>query len=242
MQGAPSKRTRTETVFDAIREEILSGRLPAEAKLKLTAYSDKFNVSLSVVRDAMGRLSEQGLLQANPQRGFSTLPLSVEDLTALTRARVLVETAALRESIAHGDLGWETEVVAAHHRLAATPVFDEFGSPTGFGEVHRHFHATLLVGSSNTHLEAAANGMRERSQIYQQWSHYFGDDLSRDVAGEHRRLAEQAVARDDDGADQTLREHIERTTEALLAYMRQREQDGAVRREMPWPAESSVRQ
>ncbi|MGZ8801509.1 MAG: GntR family transcriptional regulator, partial [Mycobacterium sp.] len=75
-----AKQTRAETVFDAIRSEVLSARIPPGTKMKLADYSQRFDVSLSVVREAMGRIAEQGLLQANPQRGFSTLPLSITDL------------------------------------------------------------------------------------------------------------------------------------------------------------------
>jgi DNA-binding GntR family transcriptional regulator len=58
-------------------------------------------VSAAVVREALSRLTEQGLVQSNPQRGFIVMPLSVDDLHDLTRIRVLVETLALRESIRH---------------------------------------------------------------------------------------------------------------------------------------------
>lgn len=42
--------------------------------------------------------------------------------------------------------------------------------------------------------------------------------MDRDVAAEHRTIAELAVARDSEGAVQALTEHLERTTAALLAY------------------------
>ncbi|MCT7658009.1 GntR family transcriptional regulator [Mycobacterium deserti] len=89
MRGADSsQRTCTETVLDAIREEIVSGRPPAASKLNLEPYSKKFNVSQPVMRKVAGRLSEHRLLKANPQQGFNILPPSIEDLTALARARV----------------------------------------------------------------------------------------------------------------------------------------------------------
>jgi DNA-binding GntR family transcriptional regulator len=91
-------------VYDAIRDEVLTGGIPPGTKMKLADYSERFDVSLSVVREAMSRLAEQNLLQANPQRGFSTLSLSVDDLHELTRARIIIETVTLRESIARGSL------------------------------------------------------------------------------------------------------------------------------------------
>jgi DNA-binding GntR family transcriptional regulator len=71
-----TKQTRAGCVYDAIRSEVLTAGIPPGTRLKLADYSQRFDVSLSVVREAMGRLAEQSLLQANPQRGFSILPLS----------------------------------------------------------------------------------------------------------------------------------------------------------------------
>ena len=218
---ASAKPTRTDAVFDALRHEVLSARIPPGTKMKLTDYSERFAVSVAVVREALGRLAEQGLLQANPQRGFATLPLSVDDLLELTRARIIVETATLRESIARGDLAWEASVVAAHHQLAATPRHDDNGSPNeAFAAAHRAFHVVLLAGSANSHLETIAASLRDRSNLYQYWAHYLGDDTERDVPGEHRQLAELTIARDADAAAEALARHIQRTTDSLVEYAR----------------------
>ncbi|WP_241031880.1 GntR family transcriptional regulator [Rhodococcus koreensis] len=218
------KQTRTEVVFDAIRDEVLSVRIPPGTKMKLADYSQRFDVSLAVVREAMGRLAEQGLLQANPQRGFSTLPLSVGDLFELTRARIVIETATLRESITNGDLAWEGSVVAAHHQLAATAMYDESGTINrDFALVHRDFHVALLAGAANSHLESIATSLRDRSELYQYWSRYLGDGPNRDVACEHRQLAELTVARKVDEAADALARHIQRTTDSLVEYARSHE-------------------
>lgn len=214
-------------VFEAIRDEVLTARVPPGTKMKLADYGQRFDVSLAVVREAMGRLAERGLLQANPQRGFSTLPLSVEDLVELTRARIVIETATLRESIRHGDLSWEGSVLAAHHRLAATPMYDGNGLVNeDFAVVHRDFHVALLAGSGNSHLEEFASSLRDRSELYQYWSRYLGDGPTRDVACEHRQLADLTVARDVEAAAEALERHIQRTTDSLAGYIRAHNLEG----------------
>jgi DNA-binding GntR family transcriptional regulator len=215
-----AKQTRTDAVFTAIRNEVLSAFIPPGTKMKLADYSQRFDVSLAVVREAMGRLAEQGLLQATPQRGFSTIPLSVTDLHELTRARIIIETATLRESIDRGDLAWEATVVASHHQLAATPAYADDGTINpDFGAAHRAFHVALLAGSGNSHLEAIATSLRDRAELYLYWSRYLSDDHHRDVACEHRQLAELTVARNADHAADALARHIQRTTDSLTEYV-----------------------
>ena len=219
MPPTNSKPTRVEAVWEAIRAEVLSARVPPATKMKLADYAERFDVSLSLVREAMNRLADQGILQANPQRGFSTRPLSIRDLRELTRARIVIETATLRESIAAGGLDWEADVVAAHHRLAATDMYDATGAINPeFGRTHREFHIALLAGSGNLHLESIATSLRDQSELYQYWSQNLRHGSDRDVPSEHRALAELTVARKVDEAVEALTGHIQATTDSLEEY------------------------
>lgn len=182
-------------------------------------FTKQYGVSLSVVREAVTRLAGEGLVDASPQRGFAVASLSVEDLQDLTRTRVLIETLALSESIKHGDLAWEASVLASHHALAGTPMLTPQGHvDPAFTVAHRKFHHTLLAGCGTVRLETIATGLRDCAELYQHWSQELARDTDRDIAAEHRMIAELTVARDETGATQALREHIERTTAALVAY------------------------
>lgn len=101
--------------------DLIEGRIEPGERLKLPALVERFGVSMTVVREALTRLVEQRIVVAVPNRGFSVMPLSVEDLKDLTHVRLRLETMALRDSIERGALGWETCVVAAHHALKIAP-------------------------------------------------------------------------------------------------------------------------
>ena len=96
--------TRTEEVYAVLRADLLNCVFTPGQKLKVLDLAERFGVSQSVIREALLRLTEQDLLVAEPQRGVRVRDLSVDDIAALTEARVLVETQALRWSIARGDL------------------------------------------------------------------------------------------------------------------------------------------
>src|SRR5438105_6636492 len=115
-------RSLTARVYASVRADILAGRFSPGQRLRPTDLAAANGVSLNVVREALSRLAGERLVQALPQQGFAVVRLSARDLHDLTEVRVLVETAALRRSIEHGDLAWESALVAAHHRLANTPM------------------------------------------------------------------------------------------------------------------------
>ena len=214
--------TRTEQVYEVLRSELLNGVLHPSQKLKMVELTERFGVSQSVVREALTRLTEQGLLVATPQRGFRVRDLSVEDIAELTETRVQVESLALRLAVQRGDLQWETGVLAAHHRLERTPVTraDETVSED-WSVQHRDFHQALLAGCSNRRLEAVATSLRDSAELYRRWYWVLTDDHQRDLAAEHRQLKDLALARDADQAIQVLTGHIDRAPSLLIAYARE---------------------
>ena len=213
--------TRTSSVYATLRADLLAGRVEPGSKLRLAALGSRFDVSLSVVREALTRLSEQGLVVANPNRGFSVVSLSPEDLVDLTRTRVDIETLAVRRSVEQGSLDWETALVAAHHHLAGTPIDGPAGEVTAAWLASpRGFPRALLAGCGSPRLEAIASALRDSAELYRSWSRSIAHDDDRDIACEHRRLTELAIARDTAGTVDALAAHIERTTDALLRHVR----------------------
>ncbi len=203
-------------MYARIREEIFQGHLEPGQRLRLVELSQRFSVSQSVVREALTRLSEQGLVRAAPQQGFSVVTVSLEALNELTEARIEIETLVLRRSLTRGDLAWQASVVAAHHQLAGTPVQLPDGTTnSAWFAIHERFHQSLLEGCGNSHLLAAALTLRDAATLYRRWSLPVGRDFDRDVAGEHRQLCDAVVRRDADAAVALLAQHIDRTSQAL---------------------------
>lgn len=215
--GRESK-TINGAAYDRLRAEILSGRLRPGERLKFAALSQRLDVSVSVLREALAKLTAEKLVVSAPQQGFRVTPLSTDDLEDLTAVRCDIEGLAFRYSIERGDLAWESRVIAAHHTLANTPMTVE-GDPKLFSEAwataHSHFHATLFDACGSGRLYDLAASLRDSAELYRRWSRPIGDQ-GRDIAGEHKKIMEAALARDADEGVALLRAHISRTTRKLL--------------------------
>lgn len=210
-------------VHARMRADILAGRFDPGCRLSPRELAADFDVSLSVVREALSRLAEQGLVVATPQLGFSVVSLDVEDLRDLTKVRVLIEGAALREAIDHSDVEHETRVVAAHHRLSRTPFLADEAARTitdEWSNAHAAFHDALISASPGGRLRELAANLRDQSELYRRWSGPLASgDERRDVAGEHRRLMEAVLEHDADRAVDVLAEHFNLTTSILISYV-----------------------
>ena len=219
---APPSPSLSVAVHADLRSEILSGVFEPGARLSPRALADRLGVSLSVVREALSRLTDQGLVVAAPQLGFSVVSLDLEDLLDLTKVRVLIEGAALREAVEHADVEYEARVVAAHHRLARTPFFKSEATMSITDEwsgAHAMFHDALISASPSRRLRDMAAGLRDRAELYRRWSGPLAaEHRHRDVGGEHRALMEAVLDHDADQAVTLLAAHIELTTAMLVEY------------------------
>lgn len=211
-------RASTEVVHDALRADLLGGVYQPGEKLKFAGLCARYGASVSVIREALTRLAEQGLVEAEPRIGFRVRSVSVADLRDLTSARIDIESLALRYAIERGDLAWESDALAAHHRLEHTPllttdlparVSDEWES------AHACFHTTLLDGCGNPWLLGMAGTLRHAAEFYRRWSQI--REPGRDIAAEHRGILEATLDRDGDLAAQRLRNHYQHTADIVAA-------------------------
>jgi DNA-binding GntR family transcriptional regulator len=212
-----SSNTRVDATYRRIRADIIAGRLAPGTRLLFAEMTKRYEASTGVLREALPRLVEQGLVISQPQVGFRVVSLSISDLRQLTEARVAIETLVLRQSVAHGDLAWETDVLTAHHRLVRTPQLADSGELTDdWILAHAAFHRQLLNGSPNVRLRNIATSLRDSAEVYRGWSSPYGRKRDRDVAAEHRQLLDAALARNVEDAVAVLIRHVELSTELLI--------------------------
>lgn len=211
--------TRGESVYTALRGDILAGRLTPGARLPFAELTARYTASTGVLREGLSRLVEQGLVRLEPQRGYHVMALSTSDLAELTAARTSIEALVLRAAVAEGDLAWESALTARHHTLSRTPLVQP-GDPDRLADdwtrAHAAYHHAVLAGCRNRRLRDIADGLRDSAEVYRQWSRPLGHDHDRDIAGEHRALLDAALARDADTAVAVLTSHIEHTSRVLL--------------------------
>lgn len=215
-------RTRVAEVHAEIRDAILGGRLKPGERLSPGVIAQDSGVSLSVVREALTRLAEQGLVLARPRQGFQVIDLSREDLLDLTATRLDIETLAARRSVERGDVGWRADVLAAHYKLEHTPQFVEGSTPPVLTEewarAHEEFHHLLLAACGSNRLLDIAETLRTAAEVYRRWSTPMAGTAKRDIAGEHRAILEAVQAGDAELAAKNLATHISHTTDVLIEH------------------------
>ncbi|MCB1746341.1 MAG: FCD domain-containing protein [Gammaproteobacteria bacterium] len=213
--GRVSGRTLSEAAYERLRSDIIAGRLPPEAKLRIEELRDIYDTGASPLREALNRLAGEGFVTAAGQRGFNVAPLSLAELDDITRLRILLECEAASDAIRQGDDAWEGNLVAAWHHLHKLDGRD--AAALREWEVRNQaFHEALIAACESTLL------LRVRRTLYEQHKRYrlisiLEHDAQRDVDAEHRAIFEAALARDVAAARRAIEVHVQRTADATRA-------------------------
>ncbi|UUZ92616.1 GntR family transcriptional regulator [Paenibacillus sp. P25] len=210
--------TLSENVTKKLQSDILSGQYEPGFPLTVSELAKGFDVSVAVVREALTRLATQGLVLQNPNHGFSVKTVSEEELNSIIEARLINESAALRQSIAHGDLTWESNVIAVHHKLSQTAEYEEVNQKLAvreeWSDLHRQFHYQLIAACPNPVLLDICGRLWDLSEFYRHCS--IPRPPTRDGRAEHKALADAVLSRDSDRAVEFFRAHIQLTADILL--------------------------
>jgi DNA-binding GntR family transcriptional regulator len=88
--GAVTRSTLRQQIADALRDEVLAGRLQPGQEFTVKEIAEQYGVSATPVREALVDLSAQGLLDADQHRGFRVHEYSADDFRGMIEARSLV--------------------------------------------------------------------------------------------------------------------------------------------------------
>jgi len=226
MSKGTIRKSLTSTAYERLREDVLSCILKPGQRLNINELCQKTGFNLSAVREALSKLTADGLVIADEKRGYSVAPISVSELRDLTRVRAEIENLCLRRSMTLGDVVWEGAVLSAYHIMTNTRrVIGEGATPANesWWVTHRNYHRALVSACDSPWL------MRLRDQLYAQSERYriLGTQIrmskARDVEREHQDITEAVLARDADRATGLMAAHFEMTTHILL----QADEEGA---------------
>lgn len=212
----PPKASLTQAAYERLRADLLACRFEPEQRLNINELCDTIGVSLGAIREALARLASEGLVVAEPQRGFRVAEISVEDMLHLFAARIELEGLCLKRSIEVGGLPWETRVVAAYYSLSKTPeqAADGGGINDDWLRRHAEFHAALVSACDNPWLLRLRAQLFDHAQRFRRLSAAL-PQAKRNVDQEHRDLMEAALARDAERAVALMREHLQQTADLV---------------------------
>lgn len=213
-----SEPTLSERAYIDLRAQILNGDFKPGQKLAIQHLQAKLGYSSSPLREALSRLSSEGLVLLDGNRGFSAAPISVEDILDITFLRITLEQKGLLQSMKQGRDEWEAGIVAAFHRLELIENRINLGKASrddAWTSCHRAFHMSLIAATPSPRLLELCGQLFDLSERYRRLSSTERKER-RNTLEEHRRISKAVLERDKTGALELVQAHYEKTTENVV--------------------------
>lgn len=215
------RRNLGSDVYRILRDRILRQELKAGEKLSDLRLSNELGVSRTPIREALHQLVQDGVVVAEPNRGFFVATFSQRDLEEIFELRLALELFAARR-ISRKDRQdelkralFELEHVERLLRNAETP--EELQEAAdAFLKTDRGFHSWLVSTAENKRLDAIINSIWTQIAIFQQidstipaWVHK--------ALKQHRDVIEKLLEGDTEGATSVMEQHLHDMQDEVLA-------------------------
>jgi GntR family transcriptional regulator, rspAB operon transcriptional repressor len=132
---------RSGEVYDAVKQDIMLGELPAGVPLVELELAARFGCSQGPVREALLQLQEAGLVIRQGHRGTRVAECTVEEAIELFRLRQLIECRAVVRALRHPGRTLVADLKRLEDEMErAARADDEYK----LAEFDREFHRRLL--------------------------------------------------------------------------------------------------
>lgn len=212
-----SSETLASTVYQALLSDILAGKLKPNQKLRLHSLKLEYNVGNSPLREALNRLSTNGMVVREENKGFRVSSASIEELEELIRTRCWLEEIALRESMKNGGDKYHERLLLSAHRLSRASVNTggSYGSPEQ-ENLHREYHRALLSACNSSILIEYCNQLHEQTLRYRNLVEVIRYREGHE-GKEHSAILNAVLDGEADKAVKLLVKHYEITAEIVIA-------------------------
>jgi DNA-binding GntR family transcriptional regulator len=194
-----------QQVVQLIREEILQGNLKPGQRLVENALCQAYDVSRTVIREALRQLETEHLINVVPNAGPIVAVLSEEDIKAIYVVRCNLEGLAGRLFALNASKGQCSKLIRLGARLDkeyrhGTVLSREF--------IKAEFYQLLVEGAGNPILAETLELIHARIAIFRRYAFEDESRTEPSIAELEAIIQAAAVDRDADTADRACQHHI----------------------------------
>ncbi|MEO1201010.1 MAG: GntR family transcriptional regulator [Pseudomonadota bacterium] len=189
-------------VHAALLEAIDRGDYAPGARLVETELAERFGVSRTPVREALGRLEQQGLAARDQRRGLTVAVLDHDQLGELYDLREVLEGFAAKLAARRAS---PAEIAVLREMVVADAAIAD--QPSVLARSNRRFHHQLHHASHNRYLDQMLERMR-RSLVLLSGTTLGSPGRGAESDAEHDQIVAAIEVRDEEAAEAAARTHI----------------------------------
>ncbi len=152
-----------DRAYEIIKEKILTKEFPAGTRLVDTQLAAEFGISRTPIRDAIRKLTEEGLVVAGAAKGYFVFGATERDIEEIFELRLMMDRMVVEKLI--------TKVAPAdpdgyRNRLDQIRLATFEGPSDSFADRDEHFHDMLVDMADNSRLSKLYNENRSQTRMF----------------------------------------------------------------------------
>lgn len=213
--ASPTVEPATASVYELIREDIISGKLGPNERLKIADLAKLYGTSTNPIREALQQLRGEDFVIFEPNRGARVRPIDENFVRDIIEIAALIEPALTRWFVTIATEADIAQLQAIQQEIEA----HNFADPTRHGQLDTQFHQVIYDRHYNRH---AADLWWRHREVLRAISRRYPTSLSRRnaVLREHNDLIEAIRAQDADRAASVIAGHVEGSGRHIIEHMR----------------------
>ncbi|HTG48208.1 MAG TPA: GntR family transcriptional regulator [Actinomycetota bacterium] len=215
-QARPDRQLVTDWVYEELRGAIIDLRLQPGAPLREAAIATQLGVSKTPLREALGRLEQEGLVETTSFKGAVVTDYSERDLQEIYELRQLLEGAAVRTAATDASAETREEL---REVIEQSRALRDAGDLTRLADLLGRFDLLLYEQVTNRRIRGLIDTLRAHLTRI--------GKLTEDIPGrvvasveEHAAIVEAIARTDPDEAERAIRIHIASVLADQLAGVR----------------------
>lgn len=208
------KNSRTkylkEVIYDNVKSDIINGKIqPGEIILE-TEIANKYKVSRTPVREAMGMLGKEGYIECIPKKGYAIKKIDYQDIIENIYIRILLESGATYQA---------TNRISDEDIVKLEEILEEVDMDNAW-EKNKEFHMLIAKASGNQKLI----GLIE--QLYLEMKRILMLDIGylnipvHEGGDEHWRIIKALKLKDKNIAKTAMEEHLQKTRDRIFSNLK----------------------
>lgn len=224
-------QTLNHRVFSRLRDMITQGIIPLGEQLDEQALTQELGVSRTPLREAIGKLVKEGLVEHRPYRGNFVRSFSAKQVSDLFEVRKVLEGLAIRLAIAKLT---DAHVAAFRAILDDVQAALDTDDMLAYSAADRGFHNLVRDIADNESLTEVLDRLSVQIQVVRTIANR-DPDVVLQTAQERPQILAALAARDAVLAGQLLEAHIEGVRRRVIAQLEARDAGESLMHERALP-------
>jgi DNA-binding GntR family transcriptional regulator len=215
LEGRPT----AQLIADHLREQIIQGIFRPGQQINESVLAAQLSTSRGPLREALQRLTQEGILVSLRNRGVFVMELSIDDIKEIYAVREVVEKAAANILLTAGqsqiDRTWQSlkETIAEMAK-------QESSNWQTISRLDMQFHTSFVAGTNNSRLMRIYDTLAAETRmcIHSLRVSYPRVDI---LVREHQEILDLLELGDNEGLQRAISQHMRKAVDDLTATTQQ---------------------